>query len=191
MTENNENNLDTEHKKTESCNTCPYQDSYFIEKDENDDIVAKCMADYFGIMTDIRNMKNNFSPEQIYLIVPRFERKKDNFALPQFVINTYDGIKNHYQAEIKKSLYNKLLLILAKCTLSHTLLPLAIAIRKKTIALFVMNREQYEMIWELFLQDKTYKLERIDVPEGTLVTDDNILMSDLLQNDQLTPTSEN
>ena len=191
MTENNENNLDTEHKETESCNTCPYQDSYFIEKDENDDIVAKCMADYFGIMTDIRNMKNNFSPEQIYLIVPRFERKKDNFALPQFVINTYDGIKNHYQAEIKKSLYNKLLLILAKCTLSHTLLPLAIAIRKKTIALFVMNREQYEMIWELFLQDKTYKLERIDVPEGTLVTDDNILMSDLLQNDQLTPTSEN
>ncbi len=191
MTENNENNLDTEHKKTESCNTCPYQDSYFIEKDENDDIVAKCMADYFGIMTDIRNMKNNFSPEQIYLIVPRFERKKDNFALPQFVINTYDGIKNHYQAEIKKSLYNKLLLILAKCTLSHTLLPLAIAIRKKTIALFVMNREQYEMIWELFLQDKTYKLERIDVPEGTLVTDDNILMSDLLQNDQSTPTSEN
>ena len=191
MTENNENNLDTEHKKTESCNTCPYQDSYFIEKDENDDIVAKCMADYFGIMTDIRNMKNNFSAEQIYLIVPRFERKKDNFALPQFVINTYDGIKNHYQAEIKKSLYNKLLLILAKCTLSHTLLPLAIAIRKKTIALFVMNREQYEMIWELFLQDKTYKLERIDVPEGTLVTDDNILMSDLLQNDQSTPTSEN
>ena len=191
MTENNENNLDTEHKKTESCNTCPYQDSYFIEKDENDDIVSKCMADYFGIMTDIRNMKNNFSPEQIYLIVPRFERKKDNFALPQFVINTYDGIKNHYQAEIKKSLYNKLLLILAKCTLSHTLLPLAIAIRKKTIALFVMNREQYEMIWELFLQDKTYKLERIDVPEGTLVTDDNILMSDLLQNDQSTPTSEN
>lgn len=191
MTENNENNLDTEHKKTESCNTCPYQDSYFIEKDENDDIVAKCMADYFGIMTDIRNMKNNFSPEQIYLIVPRFERKKDNFALPQFVINTYDGIKNHYQAEIKKSLYNKLLLILAKCTLSHTLLPLAIAIRKKAIGLFVMNREQYEMIWELFLQDKTYKLERIDVPEGTLVTDDNILMSDLLQNDQPTPTSEN
>lgn len=191
MTENNENNLDTEHKKTESCNTCPYQDSYFIEKDENDDINAKCMADYFGIMTDIRNMKNKFSPEQIYLIVPRFERKKDNFALPQFVINTYDGIKNHYQAEIKKSLYNKLLLILAKCTLSHALLPLAIAIRKKTIGLFVMNREQYEMIWELFLQDKTYKLERIDVPEGTLVTDDNILMSDLLQNDQLTPTSEN
>lgn len=191
MTENNENNLDTEHKKTESCNTCPYQDSYFIEKDENDDIVAKCMSAYFGIMTDIRNMKNKFSPEQIYLIVPRFERKKDNFALPQFVINTYDGIKNHYQAEIKKSLYNKLLLILAKCTLSHTLLPLAIAIRKKTIALFVMNREQYEMIWELFLQDKTYKLERIDVPEGTLVTDDNILMSDLLQNDQSTPTSEN
>ena len=191
MTENNENNFDTEHKETKSCNTCPYQDSYFIEKDENDDIVAKCMADYFGIMTDIRNMKNNFSPEQIYLIVPRFERKKDNFALPQFVINTYDGIKNHYQAEIKKSLYNKLLLILAKCTLSHTLLPLAIAIRKKTIALFVMNREQYEMIWELFLQDKTYKLERIDVPEGTLVTDDNILMSDLLQNDQSTPTSEN
>lgn len=191
MTENNENNLDTEHKKTESCNTCPYQDSYFIEKDENDDIVAKCMADYFGIMTDIRNMKNNFSPEQIYLIVPRFERKKDNFALPQFVINTYDGIKNHYQAEIKKSLYNKLLLILAKCTLSHALLPLAIAIRKKAIGLFVMNREQYEMIWELFLQDKTYKLERIDVPEGTLVTDDNILMSDLLQNDQPTPTSEN
>ena len=47
------------------------------------------------------------------------------------------------------------------------------------------------MIWELFLQDKTYKLERIDVPEGTLVTDDNILMSDLLQNDQSTPTSEN
>ena len=186
-----ENNLDTEHKKTESCNTCPYQDSYFIEKDENDDIVAKCMSAYFGIMTDIRNMKNKFSPEQIYLIVPRFERKKDNFALPQFVINTYDGIKNHYQAEIKKSLYNKLLLILAKCTLSHTLLPLAIAIRKKTIALFVMNREQYEMIWELFLQDKTYKLERIDVPEGTLVTDDNILMSDLLQNDQSTPTSEN
>lgn len=191
MTENNENNLDTEHKKTESCNTCPYQNSYFIEKDENDDIVAKCMADYFGIMTDIRNMKNNFSPEQIYLIVPRFERKKDNFALPQFVINTYDGIKNHYQAEIKKSLYNKLLLILAKCTLSHALLPLAIAIRKKAIGLFVMNRVQYEMIWELFLQDKTYKLERIDVPEGTLVTDDNILMSDLLQNDQLTPTSEN
>ena len=191
MTENNENNLDTEHKKTESCNTCPYQDSYFIEKDENDDIVAKCMADYFGIMTDIRNMKNNFSPEQIYLIVPRFERKKDNFALPQFVINTYDGIKNHYQAEIKKSLYNKLLLILAKCTLSHALLPLAIAIRKKAIGLFVMNREQYEMIWELFLQDKTYKLERIDVPEGTLVTDDNILMSDLLQNDQSTLTSEN
>lgn len=149
------------------------------------------MSAYFGIMTDIRNMKNNFSPEQIYLIVPRFERKKDNFALPQFVINTYDGIKNHYQAEIKKSLYNKLLLILAKCTLSHTLLPLAIAIRKKTIALFVMNREQYEMIWELFLQDKTYKLERIDVPEGTLVTDDNILMSDLLQNDQPTFTSEN
>lgn len=191
MTENNENNLDTEHKKTESCNTCPYQDSYFIEKDENDDINAKCMSAYFGIMTDIRNMKNNFSPEQIYLIVPRFERKKDNFALPQFVINTYDGIKNHYQAEIKKSLYNKLLLILAKCTLSHTLLPLAIAIRKKTMALFVMNREQYEMIWELFLQDKTYKLERIDVPEGTLVTDDNILMSDLLQNDQPTFTSEN
>lgn len=191
MTENNENNLDTEHKKTESCNTCPYQDSYFIEKDENDDINAKCMSAYFGIMTDIRNMKNNFSPEQIYLIVPRFERKNDNFALPQFVINTYDGIKNHYQAEIKKSLYNKLLLILAKCTLSHTLLPLAIAIRKKTMALFVMNREQYEMIWELFLQDKTYKLERIDVPEGTLVTDDNILMSDLLQNDQSTPTSEN
>lgn len=191
MTENNENNLDTEHKKTESCNTCPYQDSYFIEKDENDDIVAKCMADYFGIMTDIRNMKNNFSPEQIYLIVPRFERKKDNFALPQFVINTYDGIKNHYQAEIKKSLYNKLLLILAKCTLSHALLPLAIAIRKKTMALFVMNREQYEMIWELFLQDKTYKLERIDVPEGTLVTDDNILMSDLLQNKQPSLTSEN
>lgn len=191
MTENNENNLDTEHKKTESCNTCPYQDSYFIEKDENDDIVAKCMSAYFGIMTDIRNMKNKFSPEQIYLIVPRFERKKDNFALPQFVINTYDGIKNHYQAEIKKSLYNKLLLILAKCTLSHTLLPLAIAIRKKTMALFVMNREQYEMIWELFLQDKTYKLERIDVPEGTLVTDDNILMSDLLQNDQPTFTSEN
>lgn len=191
MTENNENNLDTEHKETESCNTCPYQDSYFIEKDEHDDIDAKCMSAYFGIMTDIRNMKNNFSPEQIYLIVPRFERKKDNFALPQFVINTYDGIKNHYQAEIKKSLYNKLLLILAKCTLSHTLLPLAIAIRKKTIALFVMNREQYEMIWELFLQDKTYKLERIDVPEGTLVTDDNILMSDLLQNDQSTPTSEN
>jgi len=191
MTENNKNNLDTEHKKTESCNTCPYQDSYFIEKEENDDINAKCMSSYFGIMTDIRNMKNNFSPEQIYLIVPRFERKKDNFALPQFVINTYDGIKNHYQAEIKKSLYNKLLLILAKCTLSHTLLPLAIAIRKKTIGLFVMNREQYEMIWELFLQDKTYKLERIDVPEGTLVTDDNILMSDLLQNDQLTPTSEN
>lgn len=191
MTENNENNLDTEHKKTESCNTCPYQDSYFIEKDENDDIVAKCMSAYFGIMTDIRNMKNKFSPEQIYLIVPRFERKKDNFALPQFVINTYDGIKNHYQAEIKKSLYNKLLLILAKCTLSHALLPLAIAIRKKTIGLFVMNREQYEMIWELFLQDKTYKLERIDVPEGTLVTDDNILMSDLLQNDQSTPTSEN
>lgn len=191
MTENNENNLDTEHKKTESCNTCPYQNSYFIEKDENDDIVAKCMSAYFGIMTDIRNMKNKFSPEQIYLIVPRFERKKDNFALPQFVINTYDGIKNHYQAEIKKSLYNKLLLILAKCTLSHTLLPLAIAIRKKTIALFVMNREQYEMIWELFLQDKTYKLERIDVPEGTLVTDDNILMSDLLQNDQPTHTSEN
>lgn len=191
MTENNKNNLDTEYKKTESCNTCPYQDSYFIEKDENDDIVAKCMSAYFGIMTDIRNMKNKFSPEQIYLIVPRFERKKDNFALPQFVINTYDGIKNHYQAEIKKSLYNKLLLILAKCTLSHTLLPLAIAIRKKTIGLFVMNREQYEMIWELFLQDKTYKLERIDVPEGTLVTDDNILMSDLLQNDQLTPTSEN
>ncbi len=191
MTENNENNLDTEHKKTESCNTCPYQDSYFIEKDENDDINASCMSAYFGIMTDIRNMKNNFSPEQIYLIVPRFERKKDNFALPQFVINTYDGIKNHYQAEIKKSLYNKLLLILAKCTLSHTLLPLAIAIRKKTIALFVMNREQYEMIWELFLQDKTYKLERIDVPEGTLVTDDNILMSDLLQNDQPTFTSEN
>lgn len=191
MTENNENNLDTEHKKTESCNTCPYQDSYFIEKDENDDINASCMSAYFGIMTDIKNMKNNFSPEQIYLIVPRFERKKDNFALPQFVINTYDGIKNHYQAEIKKSLYNKLLLILAKCTLSHTLLPLAIAIRKKTIALFVMNREQYEMIWELFLQDKTYKLERIDVPEGTLVTDDNILMSDLLQNDQPTFTSEN
>lgn len=191
MTENNENNLDTEHKKTESCNTCPYQDSYFIEKDENDDINASCMSAYFGIMTDIRNMKNNFSPEQIYLIVPRFERKKDNFALPQFVINTYDGIKNHYQAEIKKSLYNKLLLILAKCTLSHTLLPLAIAIRKKTMALFVMNREQYEMIWELFLQDKTYKLERIDVPEGTLVTDDNILMSDLLQNDQPTFTSEN
>lgn len=191
MTENNENNLDTEHKKTESCNTCPYQDSYFIEKDENDDINASCMSAYFGNMTDIRNMKNNFSPEQIYLIVPRFERKKDNFALPQFVINTYDGIKNHYQAEIKKSLYNKLLLILAKCTLSHTLLPLAIAIRKKTIALFVMNREQYEMIWELFLQDKTYKLERIDVPEGTLVTDDNILMSDLLQNDQPTFTSEN
>ncbi len=191
MTENNENNLDTEHKKTESCNTCPYQDSYFIEKDENDDIVAKCMSAYFGIMTDIRNMKNNFSAEQIYLIVPRFERKKDNFALPQFVINTYDGIKNHYQAEIKKSLYNKLLLILAKCTLSHALLPLAIAIRKKTMALFVMNREQYEMIWELFLQDKTYKLERIDVPEGTLVTDDNILMSDLLQNKQPSLTSEN
>lgn len=191
MTENNENNLDTEHKKTESCNTCPYQDSYFIEKDENDDINASCMSAYFGIMTDIKNMKNNFSPEQIYLIVPRFERKKDNFALPQFVINTYDGIKNHYQAEIKKSLYNKLLLILAKCTLSHTLLPLAIAIRKKAISLFVMNREQYEMIWELFLQDKTYKLERIDVPEGTLVTDDNILMSDLLQNDQPTFTSEN
>lgn len=191
MTENNENNLDTEHKKTESCNTCPYQDSYFIEKEENDDINAKCMSSYFGIMTDIKNMKNNFSPEQIYLIVPRFERKKDNFALPQFVINTYDGIKNHYQAEIKKSLYNKLLLILAKCTLSHTLLPLAIAIRKKTMALFVMDREQYKMIWELFLQDKTYKLERIDVPEGTLVTDDNILMSDLLQNDQPTLTSEN
>ena len=149
------------------------------------------MSAYFGIMTDIKNMKNNFSPEQIYLIVPRFERKKDNFALPQFVINTYDGIKNHYQAEIKKSLYNKLLLILAKCTLSHALLPLAIAIRKTAIGLFVMNREQYEMIWELFLQNKTYKLERIDVPEGTLVTDDNILMSDLLQNDQLTPTSEN
>ena len=191
MTENNENNLDTEHKETESCNTCPYQDSYFIDKHENDDIEARCMSVYFGIITDIKNMKNNFSPEQIYLIVPRFERKNDNFALPQFVINTYDGIKNHYQAEIKKSLYNKLLLILAKCTLSNTLLPLAIAIRKKTIALFVMNREQYEMIWELFLQDKTYKLERIDVPEDRLITDDNILMSDLLQNKKPTSTSEN
>lgn len=149
------------------------------------------MSIYFDIITDIKNMKNKFSPEQIYLIVPRFERKENNFALPKFVINTYDGIKNHYQAEIKKSLYNKLLLILAKCTLSHTLLPLAIAIRKKTIGLFVADKEQYEMIWELFLQDGTYKVEYIDAPRDRLITDDNILMSDLLQNNQSAPTTEN
>lgn len=191
MTENNENTLPTEHENTKSCNTCPYSDSYFIDKDENDNVTAVCMSSYFGIITDIKNMKNNFSPEQIYLIVPRFERKENNCALPKFVINTYDGIKNHYQAEIKRSLYNKLLLILAKCTLSHTLLPLAIAIRRKTIGLFIMDREQYEMIWELFLQDGTYKLEYIAAPNDKLITDDNVLMSDLLQNNQSAPKTEN
>ncbi len=189
--ETNENALPQEHEKTESCITCPYIDSYFIDKDKNDNINATCMSSYFGMIKQIKNMKNKFSPKQIYLIVPRFERKENNYALPQFVINTYDGLLNNYQAEIKKSIYDKLLLLLAKCTLSNTLLPMAIAIRKKTAGISIANYNQYSMFCEIFIENGKYGYEFIETSDDINPIDENILMNELLQNTSLSPTSQN
>lgn len=188
--ETNENTLPQEHEKTETCITCPYIASYFIDKDKNN-INEDCMSSYFCLMTQIKNMKNKFSPKQIYLIVPRFERRENNFVLPQFVINTYDGIRNHYQAKIKKSVYDKLLLLLAKCTLSNTLLPMAIAIRNKTIGISITNYNQYCMFREVFISNGEYDYESIETSDDITTLDENMLMNDLLQNTSLVATSQN
>lgn len=180
MTENNENNLDTEHKKTESCNTCPYQDSYFIDN-KDDNVTANCMADYFSMIQYIKNMKNNFSSKQIYLIVPRFEKSTDNFCTPQFVINTYDGIKNHYQAKIEQKIYEKLLLLLARCTLAKTLTTMVMCIRGRNISFLSINDTQRKIASEIFLRDGHYQVEDMEfIEEGNEpITNDHELMEDL------------
>ena len=181
MTENNENNLDVEHQKTESCNTCPYKNDYFIDN-EDDNVTAHCMVNYFSMIKRVNGMKNKFLSTQIYLIVPRFEKSTDNFCIPQFVINTYDGIKNHYQAKIEKKIYEKLLLLLARCTLAKTLTTMVVCIRGRNICFLSTNHTQTQIASDIFLKSGYYQAENMEYPEEDddgLITNDHELMEDL------------
>lgn len=163
MTENNENMIPISHDRSMTCENCTYKSYYFLEEDENETLNVKCLASYFNLMTDLTCLEGHISLEQIYLVIPRFEKLENNFCIPQFVINTCRGVIKHYQDGIKKSLYNKLLLILAKSSLSMAMLPLALAIKKKTIYVFVKTTKQYEIVKEIFPATEGYKLISMNV----------------------------
>ncbi len=181
-----ENNLDIQQETEKSCVICPYQGNYFIYR-EDDVVRGRCIAAYFTMINLINNMKNKFSQKQIYLIVPRFEKISEDYCIPRFVINTYDGIQNHYPAEIEKEIYEKLLLLLAKCTLDFSLTPMAVCIRGKTVSFILPNEEQYQIAYDIFIKDSQYKLEETEWPEKSPgpITNENKLMDDLCESSAL------
>lgn len=180
MKENNKNNIDIEHQETQSCYTCPYQNEYFIDNDD-EGIMVKCMAEYFSVINVINDMKNKFSPEQIYLFVPRLQKGVKDYSFPQFVINTYDGIKNHYQAEIEEKIYENLLQLLARDTLAKVLMPIAVCIRGKTVSFISTSDKQYQIAYDIFVKNSHYEPEDVDISDefDGVVTNDNELMTDL------------